>query len=185
MTTTATQATLLVTAEALLNGAHPGRCELIDGRIVEMSPPGWEHGRIVINVTQAITSFVRRHKLGMPCGAETGFLLRRNPDRVRAPDFAFIRPERVPPSGFAGYITGAPDFLVEVNSPHDRAAEVLEKVNDWLAAGATSCWVIDPKTKTVAAHRAGGAVVRYRIGDEIHDESMLPGLTLRVTDLFD
>ena len=150
-----------------------------------MSPTGWEHGWVVSLITQVVGAFVRSHKLGMTCGAETGFLLARNPDRVRAPDFAFVRAERVPPAGFAGFFQGAPDLAIEVNSPSDRHSEVLEKVDEWLAAGAASCWVVDPPTKSVVIYRSGGTVARYRTGDEIRDEPALPGLVLKVDEIFD
>lgn len=185
MTTTATHETPLITADELLEGAYLGRCELIDGRIVQMSPAGMEHGRITSRAAQLIGPYVIEHHLGLSYGAETGFILRQNPDRVRAPDFAVLRADRVPAKGFTGFFIGAPDFLIEVNSPFDRASEVLAKVDEWLAAGATSCWVIDPPTRSVAVYRNGGSITRYRDSDEINDEPTLPGLVLKVAELFD
>ncbi len=185
MSSPATSTTPLITADELLARGDLGRCELIDGKIVAMSPTGWEHGRVVATLTVIVAAFVRLHKLGVTSGAETGFVLARNPDRVRAPDVAFVRAERVPPAGFAGFFQGAPDLAIEVNSPSDRHSEVLEKVDEWLAAGATSCWVIDPPTKSVVIYRSGGTVVRHRIGDEIRDEPVLPGLVVKVDEIFD
>ena len=107
MSSPTSSTTPLITADELLARGDVGRCELIDGRIVEMSPTGWEHGRVVATITLIVAAFVRLHKLGVTSGAETGFVLARDPDRVRAPDVAFVRAGRVPPTGFAGFFQGA------------------------------------------------------------------------------
>jgi hypothetical protein len=47
-------------------------------------------------------------------GAETGFVLKRNPDTVRAPDAAFIAAVRVPAGGLPEtYFDGAPDAVAD------------------------------------------------------------------------
>lgn len=68
-----------------------------------------------------LASFVEEHGLGVVYAAETGFILRRNPDTVRAPDAAFLTNatlERIAPTG-PGYFPGAPDLAIEVLSPDD------------------------------------------------------------------
>src|SRR5438046_2213145 len=55
--------------------------------------------------------------------AETGFKLASNPDTVRAPDVAFIAKDRLPSRDTRGYPALAPDLVVEVLSPDDRAGE--------------------------------------------------------------
>ena len=85
----------LITAEQLSENPPHGRCELVRGEVVVMSPAGSEHGWIVMNVSIPIGSFVKEQDLGYVFGAETGFVIHRNPDSVRAPDVAFVRKERV------------------------------------------------------------------------------------------
>jgi Uma2 family endonuclease len=41
-------------------------------------------------------SVVNQNQLGCVFGAEAGFVIRRNPESVRAPDVAFLRRDRVP-----------------------------------------------------------------------------------------
>lgn len=76
------------------------------------------------NLTLILGNFGKSHKLGGMMGAETGFIIRRDPDTVRAPDIAFIRADRLPEKIPQGYFDGAPDLAVEVLSPNDRASEV-------------------------------------------------------------
>src|SRR5204863_137465 len=79
--------------------------------------------------------------------AETGFTLSRGPDTVRAPDIAFVRRERLPDPIPVGFPDLAPDLVVEVLSPGERAGEILAKVADWLSAGTRLVWVVDPERR--------------------------------------
>jgi len=115
--------------------------------------------------------------------AETGFLLARDPDTVRAPDLAFVRAERAPPPS-RGYYPGAPDLAVEVLSPDDRPAYVRDKVGEWLEAGALAVWVVGPQRRTVAVHRTGEEPRLLDETETLRGGEPLPGFVLRVRDLF-
>lgn len=118
------------TAEQLLAMPDPGRCELVRGEIVLMSPAGSRHGWIIAYITIRLGEAVLRLGLGRIFGAETGFILRRNPDTVRAPDVAFVRAERLAGGLPVGFFPGAPDLAVEVRSPGDDDEEVQAKVEE-------------------------------------------------------
>ena len=49
-----------------------------------MSPAGSEHGWVIMNIAAPLALFVKTHHLGCVFGAETGFIIQRNPDSVRA-----------------------------------------------------------------------------------------------------
>jgi Uma2 family endonuclease len=173
----------ITTAEQLLSAGDIGRCELVRGQLIMMSPAGANHGYIAVNVCRLIANHVVEHGVGRVFAAETGFFIGRNPDTVRAPDVAFVRKERatVPKRGF---FPGAPDLAVEVLSPDDSASEVLEKVEDWLAAGTESVWIVDPQRQTIAVHRASSPAQVFHADDEVTDEAVLPGFRMRVADVF-
>ena len=134
------------------------RYELIRGELRTMTPAGFNHGAIIMNVSAPLAQHVKTHALGVVCGAETGFRLGSDPDTVLAPDVAFVRRDRLPPSGPpAGYWPGAPDLAVEVLSPSDTVFEVDAKVAAWLAAGTGAVWVVNPQRRVVTIHRAGTA----------------------------
>ena len=84
-----------MTAEAFeVFATDNGRCELIDGKVAMMSPAGFRHGRVAWRIGQLLGNHVNAHKLGTLVAAETGFLIRRNPDTVGAADVAFLSNER-------------------------------------------------------------------------------------------
>jgi hypothetical protein len=55
-----------------------------------MSPAGGRHGRVAHNAGWLLGNHVRAANLGVVYAAETGFLISRNPDTVRAPDVAYV-----------------------------------------------------------------------------------------------
>jgi Uma2 family endonuclease len=174
----------ITTAEQLLHAPELGRCELVQGELIMMSPAGSRHGAIAAWIGHLLLEFVRPRGLGAVLGAETGFKIASDPDTVRAPDAAFICAERVGETLPQGFFPGAPDLAVEVLSPDDRASEVLAKVEDWLGAGCRAVWVIDPRTCTVAVYRAGGDGVILKAADTLTGGDVLPGLQLPVANLF-
>jgi Uma2 family endonuclease len=84
----------------------------------------------------------------------------------------------------SGFFEGAPDLAVEVLSPTDTQSEVLEKVDEWLSSGASSVWVIEPRTRSIVIHRVGKVILRYREGDRIDNEPLLPDFTLDLAAFF-
>jgi Uma2 family endonuclease len=180
MTTT----TRHITADELLAMGDIGRCELIYGELVMMSPAGLPHGIVAMRIGRFLGEFVDEYGLGIVLAAETGFKVESDPDLVRAPDASFIRNERLGGALPRGFFEGVPDLAIEVVSPDDTKREVAEKVNMWLVHGATSCWVADPGTMTITIHRIGQDPIRLSCADELRDEPTLPGFAMRVDRVF-
>src|ERR1700737_4537985 len=98
-----------MTAEDLLRLPDDGkRHELVQGELRTISPAGFRHGVVAMAIGGHLADHVRRNHLGVVCAAETGFVLTRNPDTVRAPDAAFVRQERSLDE--RGFFAGAPDL---------------------------------------------------------------------------
>jgi Uma2 family endonuclease len=174
--------TKLVTAEELLRMPDEGVVELIDGEIRKMSPAGSKHGRIAARIQNSLGPYVDQKGLGETFIAEAGFLLRRNPDTVRAPDVSFVRKERW--NDPDGYFVGPPDLLVEVISPSDTYTEVDEKVLDWLRAGVQIVIVINPRNQTAAIHRSLTESMHIDINGALDGGTVIPGWNLPLRDLF-
>jgi Uma2 family endonuclease len=174
----------ITTAEELLRTPGDGPCELVRGERIMMTPAGFEHGRIVIEISLPLGAFVKERGLGVVTGVETGFMIARDPDTVRAPDVAFVRAERVPASPLMGFFQGPPDLAVEVLSPSDRVSEVLAKVRDWLEAGCSAVWLVDPATQTVAVYRNEAPLVTHDVDGELTGGDVIRGFHLAVGEVF-
>lgn len=178
-------ATGTMTAVELQRLKLPGkRTELIRGVLFVREPPGYLHGAITANLAHALKSFVDANKLGIILAAETGFKLNADPDTVRAADISFIRRDRLPDPPPVGYAALAPDLVVEVLSPADRAGEVLAKIGDWLEAGCRLVWVLDPGRRHVRVYRADGSETITDERGSLGGEDVLPGFTCPVGALF-
>src|SRR5678816_2505157 len=112
--------TRLVTAGELERLPDDGyRYELVEGRLVRMSPVTFDHGRIVLRLGFLLSRHLEERPVGV-IGTDIGFKLASNPDTVRGPDIAFVRSERVPARGTPGFLKQSPDAVIEVLSPDDR-----------------------------------------------------------------
>lgn len=173
-----------MTAEELLRlqPLHK-RSELVEGAMHVREPAGFRHGRIASEVGARIRNHVVQRGLGVAVAAETGFILRRGPDTVRAPDVAFVSRDRLPPHDQRGFAEFAPDLVVEILSPDDRPGEVLAKCGDWLSAGCRLVWVVDPQRCEVTVYRADGSVAVVSEGGAVEGEEVLPGFAMAVTEV--
>jgi len=174
----------LLTADELQHVYVPDkRVELVRGLLVVRELPGMRHARVAMDLALALGAHVRAAALGRVY-AEAGFKLASNPDTVRGPDIAFISRGRIPdpePTGFAGF---APDLVVEVISPGDRAGEVLAKVADWISAGTRVVWVLDPARRVARVYRADGTEQILTADESLDGEDVVPGFSCLLREIF-
>ena len=176
----------LITAEELFDlPADDYKYELVAGELIRMAPTGGEHGVLTVRIGRILDEYVEAHDLGICSGAETGFILRRAPDIVRAPDAAFIAKARIPETGIPKtYWPFAPDLAVEVTSPSDRFSAVQTKIAEYFSAGTRLVWVIEPATRIVYTYRSAHDVQALGEDDELSGADVLPGFRYAVGRLF-
>lgn len=174
----------LVTGDDLFRRPDLEPCELVEGKIVPMSPTGFLHGDIEAELGTALRSWARETRRGRAVGGEVGIYIRRDPDTVRAADLLYISHERLAGRTPVGYLDVAPELVVEILSPDDRWDDVMEKLADYFAAGVDRAWVVAPKLRSVFAYRSLTESRQLGEGDLLSDEEILPGFSLPVAQLF-
>ena len=176
----------LTTAEQLLALPRDGmRRELISGRIRNMTPSGELHGRVTMRFAWPLGKYVDENHLGAVYAADTGFLIKRNPDTVRAPDAAFVARERMSAAAESrSYFPGAPDLAVEVISPSDSYSDVDSKVTQWLDAGCRMVVVVDARHETILVRRVGVSDLILDRDATFDGDDVVPGFRLAVRRLF-
>ena len=181
MTTT----TLITAEELLLLPDNHMRRELVRGELREMAPAGDEHGQVGMRAGWRLGQHVETNGLGAVFLAETGFIIARNPDTVRAPDLAFVRQEVVEETGvLPGFRPGAPDLAIEVISPGDSYTEVKEKVMEWLDAGCRMVVTIDPRRRIVTVYRSRNDIEILTEEDTLSGGDVVEGWELPLSVLF-
>ena len=175
-----------MTAEELFDLPDDGgRCELVEGELAHRTRRGAANGALAVRIGRLLDEHVEAHDLGVCCGAETGFILRRGPDTVRAPDAAVVVKSRIPETGIpSGYWPFAPDLAVEVVSPSDRLAEVHVKIAEYFAAGTRLVWLVEPKTRMVHVYRSAREVEVAGSEQDLTGGDVLPGFRCAVRRLF-
>jgi Uma2 family endonuclease len=159
--------------------------ELADGRLVERNVStlsslveGLVYEKVQAHNRQGGHGFVWPGTLGIQC-------FPNQPNKVRKPDLTFVKGERLTPELLtSGFLPLAPDVAVEVISPGDLAHEMSAKIEEYLQAGLSLIWVIEPEIRIVDVYRKSGEITRLRESDELRGEDVLPGFRCRVADLF-
>ena len=129
--------------EALPEGE---RAELVEGRIIRMTPPDSLHEEIIYELGRRLGNHIHEKKL--PCKVLTSnvavYLF--DDSTYLLPDLKVIcDPSRLDRKGYHG----APDFVVEVLSPSTQVYDKVTKLNLYMSAGVKEYWIIDPVKRKV------------------------------------
>lgn len=155
--------------------------ELVDGRIA-VSPAGARHGVIAVRLAARLLGHVEARRLGFVLDSSTGFRLPSG--NVRSPDVSFVRKGRFPdervPTGFSDVV---PDLAVEILSPDDRPRPILDKVGEYLEAGVSLVWVIDPGTGSAAVHRTPASVDDVGPAGDLDGADVVPGFRCPLAEI--
>ena len=140
---------------------------------------------MAMRVGALLDAHAKTNRIGRAFAAETGFILRRNPDTVRAPDASFVAGDRLPEGELpVGYLELAPDLAVEVASPSDSARDIQKKVADWLQAGTRLVWVIYPATRSATVHVSDDQFEEVSEEGTLLGEHVIPGFACDLSELF-
>ena len=169
------------------------RWELIDGVAWNMSPaPGLRHQRVLIALGTMIKNFLDE-RLCEVLVAPFDVMLPESPDEqqdsirtVVQPDLSVIcDASKLSERG----CTGAPDWVVEILSPHTSRKDFIEKLSLYERHGVREYWIVDPGNQYVHAYclaAEGGypkAPAVYIAGDRA-ESTVLEGFTVELSDLF-
>lgn len=155
------------------------RLELVDGKIIVMSPSGYESDEVAFRVGANLWNWTEPRQLGRITGSSAGF----NLTNTRAPDVSFIRAERLPRSP-RGYATIPPDLMVEVKSPTDKIDELRDKIDEFLAQGTVVGILVNPENHTVEIRQSNQTPLVLGDGDVLTVPDLLPGWEVPISELW-
>ena len=153
-------AVLVPVSEYLSQTYHPD-CDYLEGIVEERNVGEIGHSE----AQTALTVYARTQTRGFWSGVEVRVQVK--PERFRVPDVTIIRGGK--PSG--RIVTKPPEVAVEVLSPDDRATNVQERIDDYLAFGVPCVWVINPEIHRAwihtneGSHEAKDGILRNPAGD--------------------
>ncbi len=158
-------------------------CELIDGVLVEKTVGAIE-SYLAIVLSEYLTRFAREHDLGIVLG-EAG-MLRFSPRKIYLPDISFISWSQNPMREMKKQSVADlhPDLAVEVISPSNSRTEMDKKRRDYFAWGVQIVWELDPGVRLMRVYSSPEEFRTVDINGTLEGETVLPGFTLPLAQLF-
>jgi Uma2 family endonuclease len=159
--------------------------EYVHGQIVE-KPVSIESSLIEATVLRLLGNVAAQRRSAFVFGSGMGYqCFPDDPGKFRKPDVSVVRSERMagidPKSGF---LQIPPDLAIEVLSPNDLAADIDEKVDDYLRNGFPLVWVIQPATRSVTVRQSDGSITLLRDHDEITAGNAIPEFRCKIAEFF-
>lgn len=175
--------------------AYDCREELINGKVVAMSPAASNHNRIAGNIYFLFRKYLKG-KVCEPFGDGEAVYLTEVDHFI--PDFMVVcDPDKVKSNG----VHGAPDLVVEVLSPGTTKNDRGRKMDVYGQCGVREYWIVIPNEKTVEQYiQDNGRLVLHDVYfippdytpekelAEIAKEfqcSLFDDLTIRLEDIFE
>ena len=104
------------------------------GQIIMSPPPGATHGRLQLNIGYLLRTLLKEGDALSECPISTA-------DGVKATDVAWVSAKTLRELGNRECFVKAPEICVEVFSPRNTKAEIIEKRRLYFDAGAKEVWV--------------------------------------------
>ncbi len=152
------------------------------GEIVIMAPTGGESGGRSAALIAALWLWAQRDNRGIAFDSSTGFILPNG--AMRAPDASWVLRSRLAEltaQQKQQFLPLCPDFVVELRSPSDRLSDLQAKMDEYIASGARSDWLIDPMTRQVHVYQPDQAPVVLANPASVYGDPILPDFVLDLT----
>lgn len=165
---------------AFSDANKPCRIErLASGEILVMTPSGFESNRREAYVVYELFAWAETDGRGIAFSSNAGFNL---PDgSTLSPDAGWVESSRLnqlAEDQRERFLPFAPDFVVEILSPSDSAADLDAKMKQWIANGARLGWRIDPFSGTVVIYSENQAPILLDRPEVVEGSGPMAGFRL-------
>jgi Uma2 family endonuclease len=157
-----------------------------DGTVILMPGVDPRTSRCESEALRQLGNWAAEDGRGFVTGPAGSFLLpdgaRRQPDVAWFDGARFAQAERKEPGKRVPVF--APEFVIEVRSPEQRARTQREKMEEYIANGVLLGWLIDPQERTVTIYRPGQEPEVLVNPAEVAGEGPVAGFVLRCGRIF-
>jgi Uma2 family endonuclease len=155
-------------------------CELHRGGVVKMTRPVFGHIRVQHRLQRFLADAA-----GHPEAVYMEAPFRPVPEfELRVADVAYAPEERWKSVPASGYFFGVPELVIEILSPSNTAAAMLEREQICLENGCREFWIVDLDRKQVKISTPEGRTATYKAGSSI-PLFFAPGKALAVNAIFE
>ncbi len=156
--------------------------ELIDGEAIPKASPQRFHSRTCLALIRILENWALSRG---ETGVEWAVVLSREGNPwVPVPDLLYISNERLSNMGDEDVPCPVPpELAIEVISPDQSFGGMAEKATDYLSAGVSRVWIVDPRAKTITVFMPEQLPITYR-GNRVLSDELFPTLELTAQDVF-
>lgn len=157
--------------------------EFVDGQAVPKVSPKEFHSMLTFALTTLLTRWSKhRGRVRL----EWALILKRQAkDWVPVPDVIYISYERLPKSWKRNQACPViPELVIEIISPEQAMKELEDKAKEYLAAGVSRVWIVNPEAMSIKVFYPDGASQMYTDIMPITD-TLLPGLDITPRQVFE
>ena len=155
------------------------------GGITIMPPTGGETSGRNAEITMQLRLWAKRDGTGVTFDSSGAFVLPN--EAILSPDAAWVLRDR-----FAALTAEqrtkfpplCPDFVIELRSSTDSLRALQSKMQEYIDNGARLGWLIDPQERQVHVYRPGSPVELLQQPQSVSADSLLPGFTLEMADIW-
>ncbi len=157
--------------------------ELHMGAVKLLEVPDEIHGRVVLNLSKAIASFMQQSAPGICPVFDIGLMMSAEPDTVWFPALSVF-----PGSPFShtdlNHTDDTPDLVVEIASTNDRRQKLRSRILSYHERGVETVWAIDPDEERVNVLPRGEQTRAYDKQHELLGSGPLADFAISVSQLF-
>ena len=160
------------------------KSEFINGEVIVHSPVKLRHNLASHNLSILLSTYVRKHGLGLVGHEKILVALTRNDYE---PDVCFFAAETARTLQPDQMIFPAPNFVAEVLSPSTERADRGVKFEDYAAHGVGEYWLIDPENERLEQYLLEGDSYQlaFKADNGVVASRVVAGFAVPVRALFD
>ena len=155
------------------------------GEVVIMPPAFSDTGNRNLKISQQLANWADQDGTGETFDSSAGFTLPNG--ATRSPDASWIKLERwnaLTENQKASFAPICPDFVIELRSSSDTLTRLRDKMQEYIANGASLGWLIDRKNRTVQIYRPDREPELLENPETVSGEPELPGFVLRLAKIW-
>ncbi len=178
---------IFTSIQEYLSDAGYERSEYVDGQVVPLNVGSFTHSRVQVKCVRKVDEFLDACPAGYALVGLHCLLISHGKFQFRVPDVAVVldgNPERLSHIEKLRYLDRAPDLAVEIRSPDDSLDSLHRRMSEYLANGAQIGWLLLPEEQTAQVFTPGAAPHVLTLGEFLDGGDLLPGLRIRIDDLF-
>lgn len=160
------------------------RHEVLEGDLVMVPAPSWEHQEVAKRLFRVLDAFVETHSLGVVQFAPVDVVL--SEENVVQPDLLFVARDRLGVIKERG-VFGAPDLAVEILSPTKKERDEIAKKRLYGRFGVREYWIADIEEKTIEVltlKESGLETHRVHTKGSSVQSPFFPGLSFETDNIF-